>query len=681
MKKTNIWNRMSVWRLAFLILAFVFLVLGLGTLGSAASTGKAYALSSKRDTDGKEPCIVLHVTDPGHGEENHTHRDLYIKEIYFNLGAIYTDYGDVVTIHVARGTTSDSAYQMEEPINFANMYEELGEGDKSVAPYTDALYNWVKYDVPAQDGWRISTYPYYRIKVSGGSVLINEMVFVANDRDPSAEGTHKPVALRPTVYDGTNGTLLPYEKDRGETLQTAVERAGAIVDRPRIPSLAQSSFVRFGQEEVVSLMTISEMRQGRNYIRDAVYHVDTVYNTFGIDLLALGTSIFGMSPFGLRIIPFLASLGILVFGFLFVRKLTGSEKAGFAFALLYALCGVSMSLGHFGTPLTIGVFFFTAALYFATVFFKDGMKKADYLSAVPTMLAGLFAAAAVCVNGAFLIPVLGVVGLFVAGYFRQRKATRAALDLAIEEVEADEGAGGTPHTEEGVSGPRKKLASALKEHRFKGSVSAVTFSLFLVLGVVLISMLAALPMYFPYVKRYDDPADPSMSIFYFIWKAFCGGFTGNNLLPAAQSAWDPLYLLFKGTGAIFTVTCAGSLMAVGALVSGVIGAVLATVILIGKLEEGTFKEEFVSLLIPILGVVLGLVTAAFAQGGLAFILLAYVCLFALAAKGFAEEGGKYGKIVTILSCVCLAVLVVCFALFSVFTFSIPTAGFLSGLWA
>ena len=260
MKKTNIWNRMSGWFRAFLILALVFLALGLGTLGSLISTGDAYALTSKSETDGKEPCIVLNVSDPGHGEEGHEHRDLYIKEVYFNLGAIYTEYGKSVTIQIARGTSADSSWYTYSEISFANLYEE---GEETGTAATDCLYNWVKYNVQTLDGWRITTYPYYRIKVDGGSVLINEIVFVANDQDLEAEGEHKPVALRPTVYyDGEKGTLLPYDASKGETMKTAAQRAGAIVDSPRIPSMAQSSFFRFGQEEIYSMMTISEMRQG-----------------------------------------------------------------------------------------------------------------------------------------------------------------------------------------------------------------------------------------------------------------------------------------------------------------------------------------------------------------------------------------------------------------------------------
>ncbi len=680
MKKTNFWKRMSGSFLAFLILALVFLALGLGTLGSLTSTGDACALSSKRNTDGKEPCIVLNITDPGHGEEGHEHRDLYIKEVYFNLGGIYTDYGETVTIQIARGTSSSSSWYTYSEISFANFYEELGEGEESAAPITDSLFNWVKYTVSTQSGWRIATYPYYRIKVDGGSVLINEIVFVANDEDTTTEGEHEPVVLRPTVYDGENGTLLPYDKDNGETAATAIEKAAAIVDSPRMPSVTQSSYFRYGEEEIYSLLTISEMRLGKSYIQGNVYHLDTVYNNLGNDILAFGTLIGGMSPFGLRLMPFLASFGVLVFGFLLTRKLTGSDKAGLVFSVLYALCGVSMSLGHFGTPLMIGLFFITAALFFVTKFFREGLRSATYLSAVPVLFGGLFTAAAVCVNGAFVIPAVCIVGLFVAGLVRQTRKTRAALDLAIDAVEEDE-KGEAPRTE-GTSEPRKKLAVALKEHRFKGSVAGCIFFAFLIFGGFLISVLAALPMYFPYVKIYDNPADPQKNIFYFMWKAFCGGFVGSNYLTQPQSVWSPFYILFKGTGTKFAVTAAGSLIAVASLVAGVAGAVVAILALARKANDESFKEELISLLIPLVGVVVGLVTASFVQGGLAFMLLAYVCLFVIAAKATSEKDEKYAKVVNILSVICLFALAVCFGLFAIFTFSIPTgSGFLSAFWA
>ena len=247
---------------AFLILALVFLVLGLGTLGSARSTGKAYALAAKRATDGKEPCIVLRVSAPEKSVGENS--DFAVKEVYLNFGAIYTDFGGVVTFQIARGTNEDSSWYSSVDIKLANFYENT-ENESSSSAITDSLCNWIRYDVGTTDGWDLSTYPFYRIKVTGGSVLINEIVFVAYD--VNAGESAKPVILNASVHaGGNNGTLLPYDSSLGETAETAIERAGAIVDSPCIPSMAQSSFFRLGQEEIWSMMTISEMRLGNTFV-------------------------------------------------------------------------------------------------------------------------------------------------------------------------------------------------------------------------------------------------------------------------------------------------------------------------------------------------------------------------------------------------------------------------------
>ncbi len=684
MKKANFWKRMTGGMRAFLILALVFLALGLGTLGSVVSTGDGYALSAKRDSDVKQPAILLDLSAPdeGHGEEGHVHRDLYIKTVYFNLGAIYTEYGDVVKLRIARGNRSDSPFVTGDDIAFANLYERIDEGKSSVNPEMDGVGNWVEYRVPAQDGWRLTTYPVYKVTVEtmGATVLINDIVFVANDQDLSAEGSHKPVVLQAAV---DKASVLPYDSSRGETIETAIKKAAAVADGKMIPSMAQSSYFRLGPEEVISMMTVSEMRLGKSFEHGAVYHIDTEYNVLGNALLAFGTRLAGMSPFGLRLMPFLASFGVLMFGFFLVRKLTGSDKAGFIFSVLYALCGVSMSLGHFGTPLMIGLFFFTASLYFTVCFFRDGLKEANFKSAAVPLLGGLFAAAAICVNGAYVIPVAGIAALFILGAVRQFRATRAALDTAIGEVEEFESVPENRPSGGEVSEPRKKLVSAYKEHRYKTSVSCALFFSCLILGAFLLSVAFGPAMYYPYVKLYDNPENPSLSIFYFLWKAFAGGFTGNNMLVSPQSPWSFFYILYQGTGTSYAVTAAGSLIAVAALLSGIAGAVFAILSLRKKKGEEGARNELYEVIVLLAGIVIGLVTSSFARGGLAFQMLAYVCLFALAAKGAsAEEEGSLGKAVKRVSLVCLFALAVCFGLFAVFTFSIPTtSGFMAGLWA
>lgn len=681
MKNKNFFSRMSGWLRATFLLALVFLALGLGTLGSVVSVGKGYVLPMKTPDDENEPCIVLQLALPE--AANYTNesggtsqRDLYCKSVYINIGAIYGEIGKNATLRIARGTTSKSDFSNRYDLILENFYEELEEGQTSQNPITGALCNWIRYDIPTPTAWRVNTFSYAKLTTNRTcNILLNEIVFVASELDEENEFTGREYIVDTRVNNDKNtSTLLPFET----TLDDEIAKAAAIFDHPQIPSRSQSSYFRYGEEEIYTLMTISEMRLGGRIATGSVYHIDRVYNSLGTDLIALGVGIFGMSPFGLRFMPFLASFGILAVGYLFVHKLTGSEKAGFVFALLYALCGAGFSLGHLGTPLTIGVFFFVTALYFALRFFKDGMKSAHFLSAVPALLSGLFGAAAICVHGAYVIPAALLVGVMAAGLVRQHAATRVALDAAIDEVEEYEKTEHEP--EQGLSEPRQKLGKAMADHRIKTALPAALFFVALIVGIYLISILSALPMYFAYVKAYDDPLDPKMNIFYFLWKAFAGGFVGENYLKTPQSAWSFFYVLFKGAGETYAVTATGFLISAAALLAGVAGVVIAILGLARRVNEPSFKEEIVPVLLLFGGLVLALATAAFAKSGLGFLLVAYLFLFAFAARAaVSAEEGKLGVAVKVLSYICLAALVVFFALFAVFTFSIPTGGFLAGL--
>ncbi len=669
MEKKHVWARIPACVRTFLIVALVFLAVGLGTLGSARSTGKSYVLSTQQGNDSKEPAVVLQVTQPSGS-------DLYVKEIYVNVGAVYAEPGETVTLHIARGTTASSAYSTYAEVIVANLYANAREDSKKAEEH--AQFNWVKYTIATENGWRVSTYPFYKITALDHSVMINEIVFVGNDK----EGTGDPVVLGASVH---SSSILPYDRDAGESEASALLAAGALLDSQFLPSVAQSSFFRLGDEEATTMLTIAETYRGNRYESEDVYTLERVYNSFGTDLVMLGTTMFGMSPFALRFMPFLAAFGTLVLGFLFVRRLFKSDKAGLVFAILYALCGVSLSLGHLGTPLMIGVFFLTASLYFAYRFFEDGMKKANLVSALPALFAGLFAAAAICVNGAYLIPAAGVAALFAAGVIKIVKARRAELDAAIGEAEAEEAAeeaAPAATDENGEPIPpahegRKKIAKILSDYRFRISVSVALFVSLFVLGAFLIGVLSALPLYFTYVKLYPE----YNNIFYFVWKAFAGGYAGVN--PAVtQSAWSLFYVLFRGSGSVYGVTAAGLLIPIAGILAGVFGAGYAIARLARTGKDGAFTDGFVKTLILLVGIMLTLVTASFGQGGVGFLFLAALFLFAFAGDAVCAaetEEGKFGAAMKILKWVWLGVAAALFALFFVFIFSVPTAGFMAGL--
>ncbi len=649
-------KHLSIWKRAFLILALLFAVIGFGTLGSVQSVGKFYRLPKQRSGDGMEPSITFLLEEPGHGEEGHVHRDLYIKKIYVNVGTAYSEYGSSVTLRIGYGVSVSSKFYSFIDYPVENLYtsttKEGGAVEKSTA---NTLYNWGTVEMNSS-GYRLAVYPYWRLTAVYGDVIVNEVVFVANDADDSGED----VILNATV--STQLTNLAEEDSQ------VLSKAKTPIDRQKIPSLSQSSYFRFAPEEVAALSTYSELKLGNNYGTGNVNHMDRIYSPFGLDILFLGPSIFGLSPFGFRFMPMLASVGILIFSYLFVKKLTGSEKAAFFFSLLYALCGMSISLAHLGTPLMIGLFFFMASLYFCYGFFTDGMRAAKLSSSVPVILTAFFAAASVCTNGAFLIPVLGICGLFAAGVVRQRKRLYSVIsdeaDAVLEEEKTETAEGENAPDETG----RKRIAKLVTDANYIRTVSTVLFTVILVLGFFLISILALLPLYQTYIKVLDDPANPQKGIFYFLFTAFAGGFSGDNGVANLSSPFSFVYVLFNGTGTVHALTAGGILVSIAGMLLGLIGLIFMLVRVCR--DKSPYKTEFVLLLI---GFVLSLVTAFFAKGGLAFLLLADLFLFAFAAlslgEGVTEEGaGKKQRIAIVLGTVLAAI---CFALFAVFTFSIP----------
>lgn len=665
MKKNIIQTALNVWLRAFIILALVFLVLGLGSLGSMQSVGRSYVAQASQGV--QRSGIVFYLTDKGHGEEGHEHKNLYVKNVYINIGTIYAEYGEKATVRLARGGNASSSFLSYVELSVVNVAETEDDGAQAVCH--DDLFNWLKFPVSAS-GWRVDSFNYYQLSADK-PMLFNEIVFEGDLKGDDGEWAGKPEVVRATVYQS--------EQHENETKDDANKRAQAVVDSQHIPSLAQSSFFRFGREETFSLFSVAEARQGGSVSEGNVYHADKIYGAFGTDLLTLGVLIFGMSPFGLRALPMLAAFGALIFCFLFVRKLLKSDKAAFAFSLLFALSGTSLSLAHFGTPLMFGVFFFTAALYFVYSYFEEGMKKASFAGALPVVLGGLFSAAAICVNGAYVIPVIGLVGLFAAGYVRRLRTEKAELAREAEEYESRTEKGGA----EEKSG-KEQIAKKLAEHNFKKKAAPVFFSVFLVLGAFLLSMFAFLPVNAVYVKAFDNPSTPVHGPFYFLWTSFVGGFTGVNLdlSGAAQpNAWAPLYELFRGAGEVYAFTAAGALVSLVALLIGIAGGVYALVKLFKRPEGG--KGELVTVLLLVVGMALSVVTAFFAKGGIGFLFLGFIFLFALGAYlakdlfGDGERAVAGGKKILV---GCLAALGVYFLLTAVFTFSVPLpAAFLDGL--
>ena len=672
-----------------LIVALVFLVIGMSTLGSFYSAGDAYELKTQGNS-AETPTVIFRLTNPSTTDE-HGHsatQYLRLKHIYVNIGAAYIAEGETTTIRaeVAASTTGSVSNSRRFDYTFGNFVSATEAGaQEDGEEYPNIYYSWQDMVPADSDGWSISSYRYVRLTARDANVLLNEVVFVGEVMASSAsnaEGTGEIVVIPATIESAT--PLM------GETEEEAAARAAALLDSQVMPSLNSFRMNKLSDEETLSMMTIREMYTGAEYGEGNIYTGERVYGSVGEEILALGTLIFGMSPFGLRFFPMLAAAGALVCGAFLARRIAKKDAAGIIFAVLFALACAPLALGGLGTPLMIGVFFFLLSVNSCHYFYANGMRTEKFASALPLLVSGLAGALAILTHGAYLVPMVGVVALFACGMVRMRRARRVYLDKAIAEVEAEETAPAEPAEAPAPSAPapeedarpalspaRRKVAAVAAEYRNKTSIALVTFLGALVVGAFVLGLILATPMYFTWLKLFDNPASPSMNIIALAATAFAGGFTGVNPGGMGSSAWNVVYSISRVNGEAYSALYASviNFAALIAVLFAVVSAVVHLVMLCRTKEWGREERAAIrGIVVPAVGIILALVTAIFAKDAVQFVLLAYIFAFVLAAAEAVKlmQTSK-AKLVRILCWVELALLVVMFVLLFVFTTGLPVA--------
>lgn len=672
-----------------LIVALVFLVIGMSTLGSFYSAGDAYELKTQGNS-AETPTVIFRLTNPSTTDE-HGHsatQYLRLKHIYVNIGAAYIAEGETTTIRaeVAASTTGSVSNSRRFDYTFGNFVSATEAGaQEDGEEYPSIYFSWQDMVPADSEGWSISSYRYVRLTARDANVLLNEVVFVGEVMASSAsnaEGTGEIVVIPATIESAT--PLM------GETEEEAAARAAALLDSQVMPSLNSFRMNKLSDEETLSMMTIREMYTGAEYGEGNIYTGERIYGSVGEEILALGTLIFGMSPFGLRFFPMLAAAGALVCGAFLARRIAKKDAAGIIFAVLFALACAPLALGGLGTPLMIGVFFFLLSVNSCHYFYANGMRTEKFNSALPLLVSGLAGALAILTHGAYLVPMVGVVALFACGMVRMRRARRVYLDKAIAEVEAEETAPAEPAEAPAPSAPapeedarpalspaRRKVAAVAAEYRNKTSIALVTFLGALVVGAFVLGLILATPMYFTWLKLFDNPASPSMNIIALAATAFAGGFTGVNPGGMGSSAWNVVYSISRVNGEAYSALYASviNFAALIAVLFAVVSAVVHLVMLCRTKEWGREERAAIrGIVVPAVGIILALVTAIFAKDAVQFVLLAYIFAFVLAAAEAVKlmQTSK-AKLVRILCWVELALLVVMFVLLFVFTTGLPVA--------
>lgn len=390
---------MSLYARIFAVIALVFFVLGVSTLGSLNGTGKKVSLPVS-----SAAVTFAYRLDYESGET--------LSDIYVNVGTIYAEPGG----DEAKETLYVQGYYYHEDdgdkhsiasMRLANIYTNFKTTSTSTPTYrSNANYNWVVLTSG-------KSYTYSTILLNFTPRVaadINEVAFV------NADGKVISASVVPSLCSGVSA----------DEVKNTLDRQGSFHKRT-------SARYNFTQEEEYILETIEGLQlkidssesegSGVSAMDGYTYIMTADYNSFGVLIYALFTGIFGKSTFGLRLPSFLATFGTFILLYFFAKKLFKSEKWGALFACLFGIGGTFFTVGRVGTPTALIVLAVVASAYFMYWFYSKGLDRQRPLrSALPILWSGLCAGAGIAVSSVAIYPCTLSLVIFIAGIVRLCKS-------------------------------------------------------------------------------------------------------------------------------------------------------------------------------------------------------------------------------------------------------------------
>ena len=594
-------NRFTKFGIAAACLVLVFLIAGACTIGGFSSPGSAYYLPAEQ--------YIVYYLDFREDENGDT---ASLASVYVNVGAVYTDIGDTFTLEFRHGNASGSYTNGKfssagmGKIALANIYQapaEDTEGEEAAdtAAALGTNYGWVKAFDYTEDPVSYSSYRLVRVAASC-DMLLYGISFV------DTEGEVIPAYTAEADVRGFFGSSYwPSYRDlfRANDRSSAYGALGepAALTDGTAPAAGDTAYSQFTQEEKYTLLQMDNIRLG-SIVADGTYNASTDFGPLAALLPMLGTLIFGVCPFGLRIVPLLCTAGLLAVLYFFGKELLRRPGWGFLLAALTAFGGLALTVGRLGlayAPIALCV---VAAYWCMFRFFRRGVSAAKPAAGACSVLAsGLCFALAMALDPKCIFALLGLAGLFAAGMVRQKRKDAAAL--AKVRAAAAEGEGAAPQNASGApqnasAAPQGHVSDTAQSYALDTPQSyaldtAQSYArrlawLFAVLGFIAATVafiaLAFLPQYFTYMQLYEaDPSAPSLGFFTLLFRALGDAFAVSDVtaLSAANAASCFGWLIgFKGA-TLFSAGEGGTYIALNAqanyamLLVALVGFVWSTV--------------------------------------------------------------------------------------------------------
>ncbi|MEG2116437.1 MAG: phospholipid carrier-dependent glycosyltransferase [Clostridia bacterium] len=180
---------------------------------------------------------------------------------------------------------------------------------------------------------------------------------------------------------------------------------------------------------------------------DEVYHARTafeilngwtIYETthppLGKIIIALGISIFGMNPFGWRIMGAIFSIATVILAYFLGKRVFKNTTFATVLAVLFSCEGLRYTLGRIATIDSFAGFFILMSFYFMYIFFENGIDMRKIMkSFIPFAAAGIFFGFAIAVKWTGLYAGLALLIMFLV------VCVRAIIDLVKAKKSINEG--------------------------------------------------------------------------------------------------------------------------------------------------------------------------------------------------------------------------------------------------
>ena len=388
-------KKITAYTWAFIALIAVFFTAGICTLGDVRTAGDSITL--------KNTSTAYFTITPEDDE--------ILDAIYVKVNNYYAAKGDALTItaKIATSTTPAETTWSTTTSYVASIINESNGTEMSAE-----AQNWIAVGTGINRSIRTISLSVNRI------TEIAEIVCVSDKGNVMAIKGYKP------TYGSFPASALTAAYDAQKSF-TANENA----------------YYNFTAEEAFYLNAVKNLLAGNRYVDNGDYVVDTNYNYFATLLFAPSVATFGGSVFSMRLPAFIATCVLIVFAYLFVRTFTKNEKYAFIFAVLLCVGGLVTTVGRLGAPYAFVASALVASVYFMYNFYAKGISNSRvFKDGLNILLSGAFAAVAMVIDLAAIVPAAAIAVFFLFGLRRQKLAYQVEMKKAAgkeEQITTDGG--------------------------------------------------------------------------------------------------------------------------------------------------------------------------------------------------------------------------------------------------